>query len=46
MLDISYETIDRWVAKVGPRFARELRRRRPRLACLWHLNEMVVAIGG
>jgi transposase len=29
-LDVSYETIRRWVLKFGPLFARELRRRRPR----------------
>jgi putative transposase len=29
-LDISYETIRRWVLKFGPLFARELRRRRSR----------------
>jgi putative transposase len=25
-LDVSYETVRRWVAKFGPHFARELRR--------------------
>ena len=44
-LDVSYETIRRWVAKFGPRFARELRRRRPRPTSRWHLDEMVVSIG-
>ena len=29
-LDISYETVRRWVAKFGPLFAREPRKRRPR----------------
>ena len=29
-LDISYESVRRGVAKFGPRFAREPRRRRPR----------------
>ena len=28
-LDISYETIRRWVLKFGPLYARNLRRRRP-----------------
>jgi putative transposase len=31
-LDVSYETVRRWVLKFGPLFARELRRRRQRLA--------------
>jgi putative transposase len=29
-LDISYETIRRWVRKFGPQFARRLRAQRPR----------------
>ena len=45
-LDISYETIRRWVLKFGPQFARELRRRRTRPSSVWHLDEMVVRIGG
>ena len=45
-LDISYETVRRWVLKFGPLFARELRRRRPRSTSPWHLDEMVVTIAG
>jgi transposase-like protein len=45
-LDVSYETIRRWVLKFGPAFARRLRRRRPRPSSRWHLDEMVVPIGG
>ena len=45
-LDISYETIRRWVLKFGPVFARELRRRMPRPSSIWHLDEMVIRIGG
>ncbi len=45
-LDVSYETIRRWVLKFGPAFAQELRRRRPRPSPQWHLDEMVVRIGG
>jgi transposase-like protein len=45
-LDISYETVRRWVLKFGPRFARELRRRRPRPTSRWHLDEMAVVIAG
>jgi putative transposase len=43
-LEISYETIRRWVIKFGPAFARNLRRLRPRPADTWHLDEMVVSI--
>jgi transposase-like protein len=45
-LDVSYETVRRWVLKFGPVFARELRRRRPRPTSRWHLDEMAVIIGG
>ena len=45
-LDVSYETVRRWVLKFGPLFARELRRRRPRPTARWHLDEMVVMIAG
>jgi putative transposase len=45
-LDISYETVRRWILKFGPLFARELRRRRPRPTARWHLDEMAVMIAG
>ena len=45
-LDVSYETVRRWVLKFGPLFARELRRRRPRPTTQWHLDEMAVMIAG
>ena len=45
-LDISYETIRRWVLKFGPQFALELRRRRTRPSSIWHLDEMAIRIGG
>jgi putative transposase len=45
-LDVSYETVRRWVLKFGPVFARELRRRRPWPSSRWHLDEMAVIIGG
>ncbi len=45
-LEVSYETIRRWVLKFGPAFARRLRRQRPRPSSRWHLDEMVVFIGG
>src|SRR5918994_4879259 len=45
-LDLSYETIRRWVLKFGPLLARRLRQRRPRPGDRWHLNEMVVRIAG
>jgi transposase-like protein len=45
-LDVSYETVRRWVLKFGPLFARELRRRRPRPTSQWHLDEMAAMIAG
>ena len=45
-LDVSYETVRRWVSKFGPLFARELRHRRPRPPSQWHLDEMAVMIAG
>src|ERR1700746_666626 len=45
-LDISYETMRRWVPKFGRAIARRLRERRPRPSNRWHLDEMVVRIAG
>jgi len=44
--EISYETIRRWTLKFGQSFARKLRRSRSRPTARWHLDEMVVKIGG
>src|ERR1700720_3650845 len=45
-LEVSYETMRRWVLEFGPGFARRLRRFRPRPSDRWHLDEMVVRIAG
>src|ERR1044071_7583647 len=45
-LDVSYETVRRWVLKFGPLIARQLRRCHPRPSDRWHLDEMVVRIAG
>src|SRR3954449_3544459 len=45
-LDVSYETVRRWVLKFGTGIARKLRRCRPRPSDRWHLDEMVVRIAG
>src|SRR5262252_3399650 len=39
-------TVRCWVLKFGPVSARRLRRHRPRPSNRWHLDEMVVRIGG
>src|SRR5216684_3561463 len=45
-LDVSYESIRRWVLKFGPAIACRLRQRRPKPTAHWHLDEMVVRIAG
>jgi putative transposase len=45
-LDLSYETVRRWVLKFGPTITRRLREHRPRPSDRWHLDEMVVRIAG
>ncbi|MCW2240573.1 IS6 family transposase [Azospirillum canadense] len=45
-VNVSYETVRRWVVKFGPAIAGNLRRQRPRPSPRWHLDEMVVKIGG
>jgi N-acetyl-S-(2-succino)cysteine monooxygenase len=45
-LDLSYETVRRWVLKFGPTIARKLRRQRPSPSDRWHLDEMVIRIAG
>src|SRR5687768_5566349 len=45
-LNVSYETVRRWVLKFGPTFARSLPRLRHRPTDIWHLDEMVVSIQG
>jgi putative transposase len=45
-LDVSYETVRRWVFKFGPAMARRIRRGRPKPSPRWHLDEMVVRIAG
>ena len=45
-IEVSYESVRRWVLKFGPVIARELRRLRPRPSSRSHLDEMVVRIAG
>ncbi len=45
-IQVSYETVRRWVLKFGPFFACTLRRLLPRACDTWHLGEMVVSIQG
>ncbi len=45
-VEVSYETIRRWVAGFGPQIARYLRHHRPVAHPQGHLDEMFVSIGG
>src|SRR5919107_5946980 len=45
-LEVSYETVRRWILKFGPAIARRLRHRRPKPSARWHLDEMAVCIAG
>ena len=45
-LEVSYETVRRWVLKFGPAMGRRLRQGRARPTGHWHLDEMAVRIGG
>lgn len=45
-VEVSYETIRCWTLKFGRVFARNLRRSRPGPTGRWHLDEMVVKVGG
>ncbi|MGZ2454347.1 putative transposase [Rhizobium ruizarguesonis] len=43
---VSYETIRRWCRKFGAAYARQLRRKKPSRKDIWHLDEVVISIGG
>jgi putative transposase len=43
---VSYETIRRWGRKFGPAYTKQLRRKKPSRRGIWHLDEVVISIGG
>ena len=45
-IEVSYETIRCWTLKFGRLFAKNLRRLQPRPTGRWHLDEMMIKIGG
>lgn len=45
-IDVTYETVRCWANKFGPDIAANIRRRRHRADCVWHVDEMIVRIGG
>lgn len=44
-VDVSYETVRRWVLKFGGTYADRIRKRRPRPSNRWHLDEVFLKIG-
>jgi putative transposase len=45
-IQVTYETVRSWVAKFGPQFASQLRKREARPVRVWHVDEMAVRIAG
>ncbi|MET3616339.1 transposase-like protein [Rhizobium aquaticum] len=43
---VSYETIWRWGRKFGQAYVKQLRRKKPSRKDIWHLDEVVISIGG
>ncbi|CDM61888.1 transposase-related protein (plasmid) [Rhizobium favelukesii] len=43
---VSYETIRRCGRKFGAAYAKQLRRKKPSRKDIWHLDEVVISIGG
>src|SRR3712207_1153395 len=45
-IEVTYESVRRWVLTFGPAIARRLRARCPKPHSRWHLDEMFANIGG
>ena len=45
-VDVSYETIRRWVDKFGSTYAKRIRSRSERPSPIWHLDEVYTKING
>jgi len=45
-IDVSYETIRRWILKIGSAVAANVRSCRVQPSGIWHLDEVFVCIGG
>ena len=45
-IEVSYEAIHRWTRKLGLAFASNLRRAGPSPTGRWHLDELVLKVGG
>ncbi len=45
-IEVSHETVRRWVNHFGPIIAAQLRKRRPKPHSIWHLDEVYLKIDG
>ena len=45
-IDVSYETVRRWVEKFGSTYAKRIKPRSERPSPVWHLDEVYTKIGG
>lgn len=45
-IDVSYETIRRWVEKFGRQYSKHLQMKRPKPSTIWHIDEVFLKIGG
>ena len=45
-VDVSYETIRRWIEQFGPVFAKRIKARSPNPSTVWHLDEVYTKING
>jgi len=45
-IDVSYETVRRWILKFGAEYARRIKKRRPLAHTEWFLDEVFIKVGG
>lgn len=45
-IDVSYETVRRWVIKFRAQITRKFRQRQDRPGDIWHLDEVIVRVSG
>ena len=45
-VDVSYETVRRWIEQFGPAFAKRIKTRSPNPSTVWHLDEVYTKING
>jgi len=45
-IDVSYETVRRWIEQFGPVFAKRIKARSPNPTTVWHLDEVYTKING